>query len=223
MATTKRTAPPKTKKGMAKKPRLTRQGGLSFEPTAIATPEKQNVDVSGQMVTTAGSAAFVAPAAAQLLNGLTQGNAPAANRKGRKVLMKSLDVKWNYILNGASGGADGRIVIFYDKQSNAAAPAVLDVMTTDNFLSSVNLSNNDRFVILANEYTTPINTGGNPTISGRIFRKLNNAIAFNNGNAGTIADITTGSIYIIFAQNGTGITAGGPALSFYSRIRYIDM
>ena len=53
-------------------------------------------------------------------------------------------------------------------------------------------------------------------------KTLNLETMFNAGSAGTIADITSGSVYMFIAQSG-GITTTAPTLSYRSRIRYTDV
>lgn len=55
----------------------------------------------------------------------------------------------------------------------------------------------------------------------RFKKNLNLETMFNAGTAGTIGDITSGSVYIMFAQNGT-IGTAAPTVNWRSRIRYTD-
>jgi len=122
----------------------------------------------------------------------------------------------------STAGGAVRIIIFYDKQANATAPGVTDVLLADAFQSPNNLSNRDRFVVLADEVTESIGAStGVFATCGTIFKRLNNEVMFNAGAAGTVGDITSGSVYIMFAQNGT-IGTAAPQITFRSRIRYTD-
>jgi len=84
-----------------------------------------------------------------------------------------------------------------------------------------NLSNRDRFVTICDEMVAPISVQGNYMVSGTIYKTLNLETMFNAGSAGTIGDITSGSLYMIVAQGGQiGVTA--PTFLARTRVRYTD-
>lgn len=161
-------------------------------------------------------------AANQLLNGCAPGST-ANTRIGRKFTMKSVLIRYNFSMaTTTTGGGPLRIVVVYDKQSNAAIPAVTDIFTTDDIEALNNLSNRDRFIIIADHYTEVIGVQSAYSVSGVIKRKINLETMFNTGTAGTVADITTGSLYIMFGTPGLHLTAG-PTLSFQARVRFSDL
>lgn len=167
-----------------------------------------------------------------LLNGIGGGSG-ANQRVGRKVIMKSLMFRWSYFLNPtattlASGGSPLRIIIFYDKQANANLPTIAGLLNSNWFNTNNNLDNRDRFVILADIYTDPVSSVGNSSVAGKRYIPLNHEVIFNGGDdADQIGSITTGSIFVTFAQDGglsTPQTVGqeGAFFKFNSRIRYED-
>jgi len=159
--------------------------------------------------------------ASQLLNGLVP-DSTATGRIGRRVLIKSLYVRVTCRMAATSvGGAPIRMIIVYDKQSNAAAPAVTDVFTTDNFNSMNNISNRDRFVTLVDQIIPTISTSSEPVQHLEVYKKLNLPVQYNAGTAGTIGDITSGAMYMTFVQEGN-ITVASPAVAYYARVRYTD-
>jgi len=181
--------------------------------------ELKFVDTSINLDPTFNTTSFTA---GTLLNGLSPGS-DASSRIGRKVTIKSLLVRWSWTLGAMSvGGSSVRILIVYDKQSNATAPGITDILLTDDFLSQNNLSNRDRFVTLCDMITDPIATGANYSVSGVIYKKLNLETMFNAGVAGTIGDITSGSIYCFQAANSSITTASGDFRA-KARIRYTDV
>lgn len=158
-----------------------------------------------------------------LLNGLTPGSG-AENRIGRKIIMKSLLLRYSIqVISHSQGSSRFRILVVYDKQANATAPGINDILAYNAFLSPNNLSNRDRFVTLADEYTDICGTFGEcDDPDGMLkFKKLNLETIFNAGTAGTVADITSGSIYIFFCQSGS-LAFTSATLNFQSRIRFID-
>ncbi len=82
-------------------------------------------------------------------------------RVGNKIAMKSLQIRGFIYPGGANAAAVNeqiaRIIIFYDRQTNGAAPAVADVLlgtkqdgtTETSATSPINMNNRDRFYILA--------------------------------------------------------------------------
>lgn len=137
--------------------------------------------------------------------------------------MKSLYCRYHVQMAATStAGGNIRIIIFYDKQSNTQAPGVTDLLLADAFTSPNNLSNRDRFTVLADEVTESIGAAtGAYTHSGVLYKRLNHEVMFNAGAAGTIGDITSGAMYIMFAQNGSIATAA-PLITWRCRIRYTD-
>lgn len=165
------------------------------------------------------SAAF---SAGQLLNGLMPGSS-ASERIGRKVTIKSLLVRWQSRLSATSvGGSPVRILIVYDKQANATAPAITDILLIDSFQSQNNLSNRDRFVTISDFITEPVSVQNNHSNAGVIYKKLNLETMFNAGVAGTIGDISSGSIYMFVAQT-NGVSTAVIDFAASVRIRYTDV
>ena len=114
-----------------------------------------------------------------------------------------------------------RIIVVYDKQANAVAPAITDVLTVDSFIGQNNLNNRDRFVILCDVISDPISVNANGSVAGTIYKKINLETMFNAGTAGTIGDITSGSIYLFVAQT-ANIGTANPVFNWRSRIRFQD-
>jgi len=196
-------------------------GGLGRMSSLPNASELKFKDTSAATVITAGVATFTTPGAAFLLNGLVP-DSTATGRIGRRVNIKSLYVRLVWGAGSAStGSAPLRVLIVYDKQANATAPAVTDVVVTDAFTSMNNISNRDRFVTLCDKIVEPCGVGVSLAVSEMFYKKLNLPVQFNAGTAGTIGDITSGSIYIMFAQSGN-IATSNAACTWYSRIRYTD-
>lgn len=193
--------------------------------TLPSSAEKKFKDTTVPITLAAGSISFPAIGAANLLNGLVP-DATATGRIGRSINMKSLLVRFSCLAGPtATGSASYRILVIYDKQPNAAFPVggVTDILLTDAFNSPNNLSNRDRFVTIFDEVTPAISGtgGGDQSYTGVLFKKLNLETRYNGGVAGTIADITTGSLFLFVAQSG-GLTTVGSTFTASCRIRYED-
>lgn len=180
-----------------------------------------------------------------LLNGLAKGT-DVYNRIGRRIKMIRLNIRgylfWNN--NGAVPGADMmRAFLVYDREPNAAAPVIGDVLqgtdatgaTSSSSIAHMNLNNADRFLILKewlfsqSAATNLIAAGPNgpqavPTMTELPFKyskKLNLDVRYNAGTAGTIADITTGALY--FVTYGIQTNANHQYdVAFSSRVRFTD-
>lgn len=184
--------------------------------------ELKFTDVTNTLTLGVAAATWTTPGPNFLLNGLVP-DSTATGRIGRKINMKSLYLRMTYSLAGTSTfGGPARVIVVYDKQANAQAPAVTDILLADSMLSPNNLSNRDRFVVLLDQMFDPISTAGNQVVSMEVYKKINLETMFNAGNAGTIGDITSGSVYILAAQAGF-IGTAAPSINFRSRIRYTDV
>jgi len=156
-----------------------------------------------------------------LLNGVAQGTT-ATTRLGRRITMKSLLIKGEVLLAPTSAGtAPLRFLVVYDMQTNATAPAATDVLVVDQLNSPMNLSNSRRFKTLCDIEIPCIGTGGPQSVSFTRYVKLNHAVEFNTGSAGTVGDIQTGSVYMLSYQGGNIITTA-PNANVYTRVRFTD-
>lgn len=195
-----------------------RTGGWA-SPSTMFAPEKKFIDSTASTALTFASATW---SAGSLLNGMAPGST-ASQRIGRKIIGKSLYMRYQFFIGSTTtGGNPARILIVYDKQANAAAPAITDILLTDSALSANNLSNRDRFITLCDHITDPVSQNNNFCVADSIYKKINLETMFNAGSAGTIGDITSGSIYVFFAQFGTTGVANS-TVAWTARYRYTDV
>ena len=181
--------------------------------------ELKYIDTNANTALTFASSAF---STGVLLNGVAQGS-DATARIGRKMVMKSLLLRWTWNLASTStGGSPVRVMVVYDKQANATAPAITDVLVVDSFIGQNNLNNRDRFVVLCDYLSEPIGSNGDTSVGGVIYKRLNLETMFNSGSAGTIGDITSGSVYLFVAQTG-GIGVVNPTFNWRARVRFTDV
>jgi len=161
-------------------------------------------------------------------------------RVGRKIYMKSLHIR-GFLVNNSTGVQDyGRILVVYDSQPNGATPVLATLLQDSNAgaattgLSNLNLANRARFKILR-DYPVLLpsvtNTAGvltNFQMTDQIkssfnidmFIKLKGLeTEFNGTNGGTIADINSGSIFILTAST---LANNGWEFEFQTRLRYYD-
>lgn len=145
-----------------------------------------------------------------LLNGLQQGS-DFDQRVGRRVEMRRLTARFLAYATAATGiDQTHRIIIVIDHQANGVAPAVLDILTSASVLAQHNPANLLRFSFLLDR-TIYLNATGEAG-SGRplqVSRGIDTPCFFNSGVAGTVADITTNSVYLLNIGNVVaGATAG---------------
>lgn len=161
--------------------------------------------------------------AGTILNASVPGST-ASDRIGRKIVMRNLFIRWSFNMAATStGGSPFRILIVYDKQCNAAAPAITDILLTDDVKSTMNLSNRDRFIVIWDKLTPAIGTTVAQAIHGKKFINLGGLeTMYNTGSAGTVGDITSGSMFLFTAQVGT-IGTASPAFDSRCRIKYTDV
>lgn len=162
--------------------------------------------------------------ASLLLNGLVP-DSTASGRIGRKVNIKSIYVRGTFQMAASStGSGQCRMLLFWDKQANGALCSVTDVLATDAFTAVNNISNTDRFMTISDQIINPITvaTAGPSQVAFQIYKKVNLSTQFNAGTAGTIADISSGALYVMFAQSGA-VAVAAPTVVGTVRIRYSDL
>lgn len=173
------------------------------------------------------------------LNAVVNG-AELYQRVGRKIYMKNIHIR-GFVVNTATSTQDmGRILVVYDSQPNIAFPTIAQLLQDSNAaaatsgLSEINLTNRARFQILRDYQVllpSATNTAGvltNFEMTDQIKNSFNIDMfiklkglesVFNGTNGGTIADITSGSIFITcVTQNNNAEWA----FEFTSRLRFYD-
>jgi len=164
-----------------------------------------------------------------LLNGLAPGTG-ASERIGMKVSIRSIEMRYNLEVTPATGlEQTNRVLLVLDRQCNGAAPGALtDIITAASCQAPRNLANRKRFkIIMDKSYAmgaTAVATG-NPTSRWiKKYIKLGRPIVeeFNTGVAGTVADISSNSLYFVTIGS---IVAGDAdsVLNATIRLRYTDM
>lgn len=192
--------------------------------SSLPNPEKKNIDNLFTNSIVAGATA----ASLHLLNGVDDG-ATAITRIGRRISMSNLSIRWLGNLAATSAGASPlRLVVVYDRQTNAQAPAVTDVFQVDQISTMMNLANARRFKVIVDENVECVGTGGPQAWSRMIFRDFTQggrkpglAVEFNTASTANVDSITTGSIYAFLWQTG-GIITAAPTQALFTRVRFTD-
>lgn len=137
-----------------------------------------------------------------------------------------------------------RVILFWDMQPNGVQANISELLQYNisdaNIDAMLNLNYRDRFRVVKDKtylfdpVTVIVNGLGvteratfNRTINSfKIFKKCKVPVIFNQGNAGTIGDISTGALYLLIFSNannvGTGIGYDGIDYNVQCRVRYED-
>lgn len=238
----KRKTPPQgAKKAMeGVKRQKTQKGKVIKELTPKGySPESKSVDTSGAITMTNAASGNI-----NLLNGLILGS-DRFNRIGRRVRMTGIHL---HILVSEAAIAnrppDSYIIgVVYDKEPTTTLPTLADLfenvsaggVATSNALAHNNLNNSTRFQWLHKHriFQNPTGAGGG-LVGGmletpvhkmyhEVHIKCDLGMQFNGGNAGTLADIEKGALFIIgYSLNSTGGGGGAATLQYSSRVRFSD-
>lgn len=175
--------------------------------------------------TTLGTSAVTTAGLQILLNGLAPGNS-AETRVGMKVELRSLELRFSIQNTPTTGLTQAiRVMIIMDKQTNGVSANYADYMANVNVYGMRNLAQRKRFRCLWDRQYPLSLAGNNGTLKViHTYLKFRKPIVveYNDGVAGTVADISSGSIFLVaFSTQPTGTTDA--SLEGYSRIRYTDL
>nr|WAE42720.1 MAG: capsid protein [Cressdnaviricota sp.] len=183
-------------------------GPMSAEFKAISRAMSDTVDSTGTIA---------------CMNGTTMGS-DLSNRVGRQIEMRSIEMKvYMNVISGTGVDQEMRCLLVYDRQTNGVSATITDILDTNNCQSLRNLDNRKRFKILMDKRFTFEASGQNPShCVWDYYRKLRHPVQYNSGNAGTVADIASGALYIIFfGDKVAGVTSGHEETKL--RIRFTDV
>jgi len=175
--------------------------------------EKKYTDISAGQNYGAGGAIL-------LLNGVAQGT-DANQRIGRKVKWVSILARFVIALGPTPTSFPVRTMLVWDKQTNAAAPAITDILVAASVVSPNNMDNRARFAVLL-DWVDDVNTVNKPFLTRTVYLRKTMQTIFS-GTANTIGSIASGSLFLVTIGY-TGAVAGttGPQTTFYTRLRYLD-
>lgn len=148
-------------------------------------------------------------------------------RVGNKTSLKHLCIRGRVILNvtnTSSATQQSRLMVVYDTQPNAALPSVTDILNQANPESQRRLDNEARFFFVHDQsfefslVNVTVGTYGTPIIHNVLVEKFlpPTLTVFNGTNGGTIADITTGALYMFWIGSNA---AGGNDCTFIGTTR----
>lgn len=119
-----------------------------------------------------------------------------------------------------------RHILFWDKQTNGAAPAVTDLLTVANVNSFLNMDNVDRFQVIKDK-TIVSNIGAMNSATGDRYGetkwvkfniKVPNVPIHYSSTTGAIAEIKSNNLYLLTIAD----TAATATLAFRARTKFTD-
>lgn len=152
-----------------------------------------------------------------LMNGLTTGTS-AVTRIGQSVKCSGIECRFYGTLNAAATVPEiVRLVIFIDKECDTTAPTPLNIFTNSVISPRVD-GYMDQYRVLYDSVFVMSPTGTETWVSDFIANQQWH-VSYNTGNAGTIADIVTNSLYFMFVSNAA---ANFSTINYNLRFIYID-
>lgn len=142
------------------------------------------------------------------LHPLSQGTTDIT-RVGRKYCLKSINIS-GQILGGTSSAGVARIMLVKSTNPNGVAPTIAQLLTGTStwslrnrlYLTELKVLYDRKFSMSATSYT-----GQGVKKLFHIYKKLNDVVVCNDGNAGTIADVEkTAYFLIMFCDIADGVT-----------------
>jgi len=151
-----------------------------------------------------------------------------SQRVGRKICMKSVQVRGWITQETAQQPCMVRIMLVWDKQVNGVIATIAEILSAATSNSFMNLDNRERFVVIKDKHYT---LGTRNSTSGtavadksvsepiNIYKKLpEGSFTIFDGTGAGIADINTGALYLVTI--GSAADAGLAVLA--TRVRYTD-
>lgn len=173
----------------------------------------------------------------QLLNGISQGT-DAQQRVGRRINIKSIEMKVHASTMAITKMALVRFVIVLDKQPNGQVATWEQVYDVDTVLNANtpyalrNISNKQRFWVLWDSGLIPIigdasakESSNSAMIATReMYKKVNIPVQYNQGTDATIGSIATNALYLMGVSTAQYQPAVFDGVSVIGniRLRYAD-
>lgn len=150
-----------------------------------------------------------------LLNALTRGDT-IDTRDGRQVRFKSVQVNINSVINTSATDTRVFVALVIDKQPNQNAPTYAQVFDQGQAMFR-NLDWRKRFVVLR-KWIIKLNQDY-PEQVRNLYKKIDMKTVYNDGNTGTVTDITTNALYLVHLSDEPTNT---PSVTLSTRLRFID-
>jgi len=148
-------------------------------------------------------------------------------RVGKKVMLKSMQMRGLASAGTAATINDIAYLIVYDRRPTGSLPAITDILSSASSRAQNNDDNTGRFrilkrkdIVLVGNSTTP--TTGRESINQDWFLKLNKPEVFKAAGTGAIGDIEEGAMYLVTVGSVAAGT-GAATLTCTIRTRFVDV
>ncbi len=183
---------------------------------ALAKMLKSLINVERKYNINANSVLAVNTGVSYLLNGTAQGD-DDTDRNGRSVKATSVFTRLSVAKNALATNTAVRLIVYWDRQANGAAPATTDVLETASYLSALNKDYGKRFSVVW-DTTCSVNTAGTTFKLIKRYAKLNRHVEYIGTTSG-IGSIGANALYIMLISNEATNT---PTVAFNNTFRFID-
>jgi len=191
-----------------------------YAPTGT---ELKFLDTSWNDTTVAATGEVILPSVNLIPQGVTE-----SQRIGRKCIIRSISLRYVIQIKpttNTNNTDDGvRLILFQDKQCNGTAATVTDLLKTADYLSFNNLSNKERFKVLADKFVDVHSTaGGGSTatfgelgVTKSLYIKCYIPIEFSS-TTGAITEIRSNNIGVLLISDSADTACEGLV-----RVRFSD-
>lgn len=141
------------------------------------------------------------------------------NRDGNAIKIKSLYIRLAMnVATSATANQIVRFILFVDKSSNGALPAVTDVLSAANVNAPLNYLNKGRFYILRDR-TYALAIASQDIIVDKIYKRFKPDLeATYIGTTAATASLGTNQLMVLMISDQV---ATGPTLAWYSRTKFL--
>jgi len=135
-----------------------------------------------------------------LLNGMQNGTS-YTTRIGNQISLYSLELRisWHII---SANSALGRMIIYYDKQTNGTTPTTTSLLNNATPMDFKNLGYRNRFRILKDK-TMALDSSARDVYFTKYYMKFKRPLVttYNTTNGGLVADIMTGGLFLLYLSD----------------------
>lgn len=178
-----------------------------------------NVEFKNHTVTATAAAISATPSLTQTTN-MSLGDT-TNDRDGSNIKLVSLTFSYTLVIHASAVDTLVRVMVIHDKQTNqaafTAANILNDVTSEDSIVSPRNLDHTHRFQVFYDKVHA-LSDAGPKNVYRSFNRKLQLKLRYD-ANDGTIADLTSSSLALLFVSNEATNT---PLITFTHRLRFVD-
>jgi len=207
--------PKATGVAVRKRTRLTPMNATQIYGSTGSELKFIDITAAPAVITTAGSL--------ELLSQIANGNGQS-ERVGRRINLVDIHLRFSLYPSDDFDSNYSRVLMFIDKQSNGAAPAITDVLTTSTYYSLLNPININRFQVLYDSVrhstfnnNATLSIASTPTHFIETRKSLKGRSIMFKGTGSTVSSIDSGAVYLLTISSSAAMT-----YQTTSRLRYTD-